>query len=196
MLSVGISSTVSCRNTICINWLSHLVCIENLLCFWLLLDIIASVQIDLQTSVKFSIGIGEQAFIIFFLNSDSLVDFFDELGLNFNVSLTWIGDIIVIRIKQIGKSTLSFSGVGIVVITVLVVIDASVVTYDGWLGIWDGLLEVFVSIRLSFFLDLQPVDVDVEVNILFHLSQVHVVEISNNSDIWSKVQFIHNLSTI
>jgi len=53
-----------------------------------------------------------------------------------------------------------------------------------------------MSFLLGFCLNINPVNIDVEINILFHLSQIHIIEVSNESNIFSNIQWINDICRI
>jgi hypothetical protein len=62
--------------------------------------------------------------------------------------------------------------------------------------LWNLRLEVVECILLGLHFHLNPVEIDVHVHVLFHLGQVHVVEVSNKSNVLGDVQFVDHIDGI
>jgi len=93
------------------------------------------------------------------------------------------------------KSTLSLVSVSFVIITIII-ISNTVFTFKCTSSCRDFNTEIIISFLLCLGLNGNPIEVNVEVYVLFHLGQIHVVEISNHCNVWSNVQLINDIGLI
>jgi len=64
------------------------------------------------------------------------------------------------------------------------------------IGSWNLNWKVFMSYLLGLCLNIDPINIDVEINILFHLSQIHIIEVSYECDIIGNIQLINDICFI
>jgi len=121
----------------------------------------------------------------------------NKSGFCFDITTTWIRNVIVISIKLLQKSRFSRCSVSCVVIKfIFIIIIAPCCFQYISSSSWNRRLKVLKCFLLSLLLHLNPVEIDVEINVLFHLSQIHIVEVTNECNIRSNIQFVNDVRLI
>jgi len=122
---------------------------------------------------------------------------FNKSGFCFDITSTWIRNVIVISIELLQKSRFSLCGVSFVVIKFIFIIIVTPFCFQyRSSSSWNRRLKVLKCFLLSLFLHINPVEIDVEINVLFHLSQIHIVEVTNECNIRSNIQFVNDVRII
>jgi len=122
---------------------------------------------------------------------------FNKSGFCFDITSAWIRNVIVISIKLLNKSRFSLCSVSFVVIKFIFIIIITPFCFQyRSSSSWNRRLKVLKCFLLSLFLHINPVEIDVEINVLFHLSQIQIVEVTNECNIRSNIQFVNDVGII